>query len=128
MTRPYRAVTGLVGGYVTLSVLTVVAIVVLSVAKPDLVNPQAWVRGIIVAATSILTLAFARGAARGRPRMLLRLRIVVTVILVAIAAVLAFVPLPLWMVVEQAVCGLLLLATAVIVFRVADQGLRQTET
>jgi hypothetical protein len=52
----------------------------------------------------------------------------VTVILVAIAAVLAFVPLPLWMVVEQTVCGLLLLATAVIVFRLGDQGLRQTET
>jgi hypothetical protein len=70
-----------------------------------------------------------RGTHRDRPEQGPRHgRIVVTVILVAIAAVLAFVPLPLWMVVEQAACGLLLLATAVIVSRVADQGLRQTET
>lgn len=124
MTRPsasaatsaYRTITLLVRGYVALSVLTVAAIILLSAVRPSLVNPAAWVRGVIVAGTSILTLAFARGAARGRPRALLRLRIVVAVILVAIAAVLAFVPLPLWMVIEQATCGLLLLATALIVF------------
>lgn len=122
----YRVVTLLVGCYVALSVLTVAAIVVLSGVRPDLVNPQAWVRGVIVAGTSILTRAFARAAARGRPRALVRLRIVVLVILVAIAAVLAFVPLPRWMVIEQATCGLLLLATAIIVFRVVTPAEEST--
>ena len=100
-----------------LSILTVIAIAILSGVAPDLVSPQAWVRGIIIAATSILTFAFARRAAHGSPRALLRLRIVVAILLVAVVAVLFFLPLPVWMVVEQAVCGALLLATAIIIFR-----------
>jgi hypothetical protein len=111
------AVRWLTGAYVGLSVLTVAAIITLSQVDPGEVNPQAWVRGIIVAATSVLTLIFADRAAKGRPRALLRLRIIVTIVLVAIVAVLLFVPLPGWMVVEQALCGVLLLATAAIIFR-----------
>ena len=114
-----RLATRLVAAYVILSALTVVAIVILTVADPALVNPQAQVRGIIVAATSFLTLAFARRAARGQARALLRLRIVVAIVLVAIVAVLLFVQLPAWMVVEQAACGILLAAVAAIVFRPA---------
>ena len=79
-------------------------------------NPQAWVRSVIVAATSILTFWFATRAAHGKPRALLQLRIVVPILLIAIIAVLLFLPLPLWMVIEQAVCGLLLLATTIIIF------------
>ena len=112
-----RTVTWLVGAYAVLSILTVIAIAILSAVAPDLVSPQAWVRGIIIAATSILTFAFARRAARGSARALLRLRIVVAILLVAVVAVLFFLPLPVWMVVEQAVCGALLLATAIIIFR-----------
>jgi hypothetical protein len=112
----FRTVKLLVGGYAALSVLTVATVVVLSRTDPHLVSPQAWVRSIIVAATSLLTLSFAVRAARGRPRALLRLRIVVTILLVAIVAVLFFVPLPAWMVVEQSACGLLLLATAILIF------------
>jgi len=107
----------LVGGYLVLSWLTVVAIIVLSSVDPHLVNIQAWVRGIIIAVTSILTFLFARRAARGSQRGLLRLRIIVAILLVAVIAVLFFVPLPAWMVVEQAVCGALLAGTAVLVFR-----------
>ena len=113
----FRTVTWLVGAYAVLSILTVIAIAILSGVAPDLVSPQAWVRGIIIAATSILTFAFARRAAHGSPRALLRLRIVVAILLVAVVAVLFFLPLPVWMVVEQAVCGALLLATAIIIFR-----------
>jgi hypothetical protein len=116
-TRDFRAVKWLVGAYLILSMLTVAAIITFSDTAPALVTPQAWVRGIIVAATSILTFVFARRAARGNPRALLRLRIVVAVILIAIAAVLLFLPLPLWMFIEQVACGALLLATAVIIFR-----------
>jgi hypothetical protein len=111
-----RAVKLLVGAYLTLSVLTVAAIIFLSQHDPNLVNPEAWVRGIIVAATSILTFSIANRASKGKPRALLRLRIVVVIILVAIVAVLFFLPLPLWMITEQSVCGLFLLATAVIIF------------
>ena len=112
-----RAVTWLVGAYVVLSGLTVVAIATFASVAPSLVNPQAWVRGIIVAVTSLLTFVFARRAAAGNARALLRLRIIVVVILVAIGAVLFLVPLPGWMIAEQIVCGVLLLATAMLIFR-----------
>ena len=112
-----RTVTWLVGAYAVLSGLTVVAIATFASVAPSLVNPQAWVRGIIVAVTSLLTFVFARRAAAGNARALLRLRIIVVVILVAIGAVLFLVPLPGWMIVEQIACGILLLATAVLIFR-----------
>jgi hypothetical protein len=113
----FRIVRFLVGTYLFLSFLTVAAVITFSNIAPDQVNPEAWVRGIIVAATSILTFVFANRAAKGQARALLRLRIVVAVILVAIVGVLFFVPLPAWMIVEQAVCGVLLLITALIIFR-----------
>ncbi|NUW46227.1 hypothetical protein [Nonomuraea rhodomycinica] len=113
----------LIAAYATLSLLTVAAIAVLSAVAPSLVSPQAWVRGVIVAATSILTLGFARRAARrAGDRALLRLRIVLVVILVAVVGVLLFVPLPGWMVAEQGVCGLLLLCAAVLAFRASPAG------
>ena len=111
-----RAVRWLAGAYVALSMLTVAAIITLSDIAPDQVTPQAWVRGIIVAATSALTLIFASRAAKGSQRALLRLRIAVPVILAGICGVLVFVPLPLWMIIEQAACGALLAAIAVIIF------------
>ncbi|MFI7416183.1 hypothetical protein [Nonomuraea sp. NPDC049684] len=70
-----------------------------------------------MAATSVLTFAFARRARRGGDRALLRLRIVLVVILVAVVGVLLFLPLPGWMVAEQGVCGVLLLCAAVLAFR-----------
>ena len=112
------------GAYVLLSIVTVVAIAVFSATTPHLVNTEAWFRGVIVAATSVLTFVFARRVVTGEPRWLLRLRIVVAVILAAIVAVLFFLPLPGWMIAEQAVCGVLLLATAVIVFGRPASGFR----
>jgi hypothetical protein len=120
----FRTVKLLIGGYLALSVLTVATVIVLSQADPDLVNPEAWVRSIIVAATSLLTFAFANRAARGKPRALLRLRIVVLIPLVAFAGVLLFLPLPLWMIVEQAVCEVLLLTTAFLIFGRISQASR----
>lgn len=107
----------LVTAYTVLSVLTVAAIAVFSAVAPSLVSPQAWVRGVIVAATSVLTLVFARRAQQGGDRALLRLRIVLVVILVALGGVVLFLSLPTWMVVEQSVCGVLLLLAAVFAFR-----------
>ncbi|MBE3015102.1 hypothetical protein IL992_38940 [Microbispora sp. NEAU-D428] len=51
-----------------------------------------------------------------------RLRIVLVVILAAVVGVLLFLPLPGWMVAEQCVCGLLLLAAAVLAFRVSPRA------
>ena len=51
--RHFRAVKWLVGAYLILSMLTVAAIITFSDIAPNLVTPQACVRGIIVAATSI---------------------------------------------------------------------------
>jgi hypothetical protein len=68
--------------------LTVTAIITLSGIAPDLVTPQAWLRGINVAATSVLTFVFANRAAGGSERALLRLRIAVAVIPITIGAVL----------------------------------------
>jgi hypothetical protein len=42
---------------------------------------------------------------------------VVAIILVAIVAVLLFVPLPTWMVIEQIACGVLLAAVAAVILR-----------
>jgi len=107
----------LIGAYLAISCLTVAAIIVLSLVAPDQVNSNAWVRGIIVAMTSVLTFVFATRAAAGKPRALLRLRIVVVVLLIAFTAVLIFLPLPVWMKAEQSVCCALLLMTAVLIFR-----------
>jgi hypothetical protein len=113
----FHIVKFLIGAYLVLSILTVAAVITLTNIAPDQVNPEAWVRSIIVAATSILTFVFANRAATGQARAVLRLRIVVAVILAAIVGVLFFVPLPAWMIVEQAACGILLLLSALIIFR-----------
>jgi hypothetical protein len=109
------AVRPLLGAYLALSWLTVAALATFAAIAPTLDTPQAWFRAVIVAGTSVLTFIIAGRAAKGRGRALLRLRIIVPVILIAIIAVLLFLPLPLWMIIEQAVCGLLLLITAVLV-------------
>lgn len=102
--------------YAALSVLTVVALAILSKAAPSQVDAHAWVRGVIIAATSLLLIRFAAGALAGDARMLLRLRIVVAILLVAVVAVLFFLSLPAWMVIEQAACAVLLAVVALLIF------------
>ncbi|MFC5834094.1 hypothetical protein [Nonomuraea insulae] len=74
-----------------------------------------WVRGVIVAVSSLVMFAFVVGVSRGRRRAYLRLRIVSGVMVVAIA-VLVSLPgfLPAWMRVEQGVCGVLLVGVIAI--------------
>jgi hypothetical protein len=111
----FRTVKFLVSGYVAISALTLVASYLLR-HHPGLVTATVWIRGGIVAFTSLLMLAFAVGASRGRSRAYLRLRIASAVMAVAIV-VLVSLPgfLPVWMRIEQGVCGLLLAGVVVIV-------------
>jgi hypothetical protein len=111
----FRVVKPIVGGYVGISVL---ALVTAYVWRNDaaLVTDVVWVRGFIVLVTSLLILSFALGAARGRRRAWLRLRFASGIMVVAIVVLVAWPGLlPLWMRIEQGVCGLLLLIVAFIV-------------
>ncbi|GAB3386027.1 hypothetical protein [Amycolatopsis echigonensis] len=110
-----RAVRVLTGAYLALSVLTLGAIFLFR-NNPSMVTDVVWVRATIVTASALLTFLFARSAARGSKRGLLRLRIVSAVMTVAIIVIVS-IPgfLPLWVRLEQGVCGLLLLAVVVLV-------------
>jgi accessory gene regulator protein AgrB len=104
----------LVGCYLGLSLLTLVAVALMH-GDHAAVNDAVWVRGSIVALTSILMFAFATRAAQGSKRGLLRLRIVSAIMLVAIVVIVSLPgPFPMWLKIEQTVCGLLLLGVCVL--------------
>jgi len=108
-----RTVRLLVGGYLALSVLTFVAVVLLR--DTAAVNDAVWVRSSIVVASAALTTLFAARAARGSTRAFLRLRIISAVMVVAIVIIIALPgTFPLWLKIEQGVCGLLLLGVTVL--------------
>jgi hypothetical protein len=115
----FRSTRVLVACYLTLSVLTVVAVGLMH-GHTDLVTPAVWVRTTIVALTSLLMMSFVVRAGRGSPRAYLRLRLVSAIMLVAIAVILA-IPgdFPLWLKLEQGLCGLLLLGVVAQVNRPA---------
>ena len=111
----FRSVKLLVGCYLGLSVLTLVAIFLLR-NNSAIVTSPVWVRGTIVAASALLTTLFVVQMARGSRSGYLRLRIVSAVMLVAIVTIIMLPGLfPLWMKIEQGVCGLLLLGVVVVV-------------
>jgi hypothetical protein len=113
--KAFSLLKALLAGYLTVSGLTLAAIVLLR-HDASIVNPAVWIRGTIVAASSLLTLALAVRTARGSRRAYLRLRIITAVMPVAILVIIALPgTFPLWMKVEQAVCGLLLLGVVAIV-------------
>ncbi|WP_308465558.1 hypothetical protein [Rathayibacter soli] len=104
-------------GYVAVSVVTFVAIV-LTRGDTSVVNTAVWIRGTIVAATSVLLLIYALQARSGSPRGLLRTRIVSAIVLVAIVAILVIpLPFPRWMRLEQALCGLILFGIVILANR-----------
>ena len=110
-----RGVRTLVLTYLGISVLTLVAIILLR-NHTAVVNSAVWVRGTIVVASALLTLSFTVRAARGSHRAYLRLRIVTAVMVVAIATIISLPgTFPVWMKIEQGVCGLILLWVVVIV-------------
>lgn len=104
-----RTIKVLVGGYLGVNVAALVAIVLMR-HDAALVTDAVWTRGTLISVSAVLTFLFAVQAARGSARAYLRLRIIALIQLVAIVAIIV-VPgaFPLWMKVEQGVCGLLLL-------------------
>jgi hypothetical protein len=105
----------LVGAYLGLSVLTLVAIVLLR-DNTAMVTTPVWVRGSIVLASALLTSVFTAQMARGSRTGYLRVRLVSAIMLVAIAVIIALPdPFPVWLKAEQGVCGLLLLGVVVLV-------------
>lgn len=109
-----RAVLTLVGCYLGLSVLTLVAAFLLR-HHPSIVTDAVWIRGTIVLASALLMGALASRAARGSRRAYLRLRIASAAMVVAIAVIVSLPGLfPVWMRIEQGVCGLLLLGVVVL--------------
>ncbi|HEX5116781.1 MAG TPA: hypothetical protein VFW65_16435 [Pseudonocardiaceae bacterium] len=108
-----RGVRALVGAYLTISVLTMAAIVLMR-HDATAVNSAVWIRGTAVVASALLTTLFAARAAGGSRRAYLRLRIISTVMVVVIALIIGLPgPFPLWLKIEQGMCGLLLLGVAV---------------
>jgi hypothetical protein len=106
--REMRTINVLTRCYLALSVLTVVAIAVLR-NDEALVNTAVWVRATIVAVSAALLALFAAKATRGSRGAYRRLRIVSAVMLVAVVVIVA-IPgdFPVWLKVEQAVCGVFL--------------------
>ncbi len=113
--KALRTTKRLAGGYLALSVLTLAAIVVMR-DDASVVNDAVWVRGTIVVASALLTFAFAARTARGSRGAYRRLRIASGVMVVAIACIIALPgTFPLWMKIEQGVCGLALLGVVLLV-------------
>ncbi|WP_405778569.1 hypothetical protein [Streptomyces sp. NBC_00859] len=107
----FRRIKLLVGAYLGLSVLTLAAVVLLR-NDHAAVNAAVWIRGSIVAVSSLLLYAFATRAARGSRGAWRRLTVISSV-MVAVIVVIIAVPggFPVWMKIEQGVCGLLLIGT-----------------
>ncbi|MER7674768.1 hypothetical protein ABTY61_40785 [Kitasatospora sp. NPDC096128] len=113
--RAFRTVRRLVFVYLGLSALTMLAAVALR-SHTDVITPAVWVRGTIVLVGAAVALLLTVRAARGSRGAFRRLRIISGVMLVAIAAIIA-VPgvFPVWMKIEQALCGLALAGVAAVI-------------
>lgn len=111
----FRSTKLLVGCYLALSALTLVAIYLLR-SDTALVNDAVWIRGSIVVASASLMFVCALQSARGSRGAYRRLRIISGVMVAAIAVIIALPDaFPLWMKIEQGVCGLLLVGVLLFV-------------
>jgi hypothetical protein len=107
----------LVRGYLAVSVLTLVAIILLR-RHASIVTPAVWIRGTIVTASALLATVFAARAARGSRGAYRRLRIICAVMVVAIVVIIALPgTFPIWMKIEQGVCGALLIGVSLVLRR-----------
>ncbi|MFB6944647.1 hypothetical protein ACFC0C_26575 [Streptomyces sp. NPDC056178] len=101
--------------------VTVLAISIATLGIAALIggNAAVWIRSIIVTAIAAVLISLAGKASRGSRAAYLRMRLMSTVAPLAIVIIIALPHdgFPIWMKVEQAVVGVLLLAVAVMVGR-----------
>lgn len=105
----------LVGAYLGISILTVIAVALLR-DNTAIVTTAVWVRTIVVVASALLTTIFTTQMAHGSRAGYRRVRLVSAIMVVAIAVII-WLPgtFPLWLKLEQGVCGILLLSVATLV-------------
>jgi hypothetical protein len=112
----------LAGTYLAVAVLTLVAIFLLR-HDTAAVNDAVWVRGTIVVGSASLMFVFATRAAGGSRGAHRRVRILSAVMVVAIAVIVALPGMfPLWMKIDQVVCGLILVGLLVVSVRLRWTG------
>jgi len=105
-----NTVVKLLAAFLVISVSTVAAVVLMR-HNPALVTTAVWVRTPLVAASAAVLLLFARRAAAGHRSSFRRLRIISMVVLAAIIGVVSWPgAFPVWLRVEQAVCGVFMLS------------------
>ena len=106
----------LVGAYLGVSVLTLAAIILMR-NNAAAVTAAVWTRGIAVVVSAVVLLLFTVRAAQGSRQAYLRLRLVSAIMVVVIAVIIALPgTFPLWMKIEQGVCGLFLIGVAVVTY------------
>lgn len=113
-----RVGTVLVGVNVALTVLTLLALAVLSVAAPRLATPAAWGHAVIVAAFAVLLPLRLRSARTGR-RSAVRAVGVIAAALLLVNAIEALLPsfVPVWMRIEMVATALLMAGVVLDVIR-----------
>lgn len=105
---------GLLTAYVAVCALTVLGEIA-AAATGVVIGSGSWIRTSVVLAVSVITVRIARAALRGSARSYLRLRILTAAQLVAVAVIVALPgAFPVWLRVEQTVCGLVLLGLVVV--------------
>lgn len=111
----FRPMLVLLGGLIAVSAAMVSVLAVLS-RSGAAIDPAIWIRCSIVLGSSIVLLLIAISAAGGSRSAWLRLRIVSAVVVIAVA-VIASIPgfLPVWVRIEQGLCGALVLPVAILV-------------
>ena len=112
--KPFPAIKGLLLGYLGIGIAALVVVILLR-NHPAEVNAAAWVRSIIVVATALILLSAATLAGRGSRGAFWRLRIISIVTTVAIVVIVVLPgTFPVWLKVEQSVCGVLMLGVALL--------------
>jgi hypothetical protein len=110
----FRTLRILIGAYLGVSVLTLIAIVVMR-DNPQIVTDAVWIRGSIVVVSAAVMFLFATRMAGGHRRAYLRVRILSAVMVVAIVVIVSLPgTFPTWMKIEQAVCGVILVGVVII--------------
>jgi len=112
----FRAVKLLLGGYLGISLLTLVAAILLR-GNATIAPIAVLVRGTIVVGHALINLLFAAWMSRGSRVGYRLLRLSSAGMVVAIAVIIA-IPgdFPVWFKVEQGLCGLLLLGVVIVSF------------